>query len=328
MTVFGRYFICVLLLITATGGAALAQQRLIDSLKSTLTRRLPDTTRAQVYYDIANAFYKQSQSDSTLVYLTSVQRISQHAHYQTGLGDAARLTGIVHTQKGQYSDALTYLQTAIKYYTRAGNNRSVAKVYHSLGLLYKLMGDSQGVQAYTRQGIAYMQQAIAMNQRLKATKELRGNYINLGILYEDLGEIKQGRECFFKGLAPMNNTEVQPDDARIFYNNLGKNFNVEKQYSQAIEYIEKALAINLKQKRYSSLAHNYRNLATSYIGLGQPEKAVQFAEKSLEQLKRSGDAPLANSVYGTLSRAYAAAGQYEKAYAASVTYKSIADSLM
>ncbi|QJD80373.1 tetratricopeptide repeat protein [Spirosoma rhododendri] len=330
MYLFNRWFVGLLVVAATCGQSAMAQQgqQLIDSLKTSLTLKLPDTTRVHAYYDIANAFYKQSQFDSALAYLGPVLTISQKKKYWAGLGDYHRLKGTVRTYQGQYEDALTCYQQAIEQYNKVNKVQSIAKTYHSLGLLYKLMGDSQGVKAYTRQGIAYMQQAIAMNQRLKATKELRTNYINLGILYEDLGEIKQGRECFLKGLAPMNNTEVQPEDARIFYNNLGKNYNVEKDYQMAVQYLEKALAINLNLKRYSSLAHNYRNLATAHIGLKQPDKAVMFAEKSLEQLKRSGDAPLANSVYGTLSRAYAAAGQYQKAYEAAVKYKQIGDSLV
>ena len=322
-----RWFVGLLIAI-ACSRSAVAQQRVVDSLKTALTRKLPDTTRVHAYYDIANAFYKQNQSDSALLYLKPVLAISTKKKYWDGLGDYNRLKGTVRTHQGQYEDALTCFQQAIQQYSKANNLRSTAKIYHSLGLLYKLMGNSQGVKAYTQQGIAYMQQAIAINQRLKATQTLRGNYINLGILYEDLGEIRQGRECFLKGLAPMNNTDVQPEDARVLYNNLGKNYNVEKQYPLAIQYLEKALAINLGLKRYSSLAHNYRNLATAYIGLKQPDKAVEYAEKSFEQLKRSGDAPLSYSVHGTLSRAYAAAGQYQKAYEAAVAYKQIGDSLV
>ncbi len=322
-----RWFVGLLIAV-AWCRSAVAQQRLIDSLKTALTRKLPDTSRVHAYYDIANAFYKQSQTDSALAYLKPVVAISTKKKYWDGLGDYNRLMGTIRTHQGQYEEALTCFQQAIQQYGKANNLHSTAKIYHSLGLLYKLMGNSQGVKAYTQQGIAYMQQAIALNQQLKATHSLRSNYINLGILYEDLGEIRQGRECFLKGLAPMNNTEVEPEDARIFYNNLGKNYNVEKQYPLAIQYLEKALAINLNLKRYSSLAHNYRNLATAYIGLKQPDKAVAYAEKSLEQLKRSGDAPLSYSVHGTLSRAYAAAGQYQKAYDAAVQYKQIGDSLV
>ncbi|MBO0937385.1 tetratricopeptide repeat protein [Fibrella sp. HMF5335] len=328
MLVYLKRFAGVALLLTAVMSPALAQSRLIDSLKTTLTRRLPDTTRAHIYYDIANAFYKQGQSDSAVRYLTRMEPIALRQKDHAGLGDCNRLNGVICMHRGLFEEALTFYQTALAHYTKAGNQKSVAKVYHNLGLLYKMMGDSQHVLAYTRRGLAYMQQAIALNERFKAAQSLRGNYINLGIIYEDLGDYKLGRDYFYKALDPIDNTLVTPEDARILYNNLGKNYNVEGQHQQAIVYLEKALAINESLRKNSSLVHNYRNLATAYNGLGQWDKAVRCAEKALDLSKRVNDAPLTSSVYGILAKTYANAGRYDKAYAASVVHKQIEDSLM
>ncbi|MBO0934563.1 tetratricopeptide repeat protein [Fibrella aquatilis] len=327
MTLYRHVFTGVMLF-TLSALSATAQSRLIDSLKTSLTHRLADTTRAHIYYDIANAFYKQNLPDSATLYLKRMQPLCVRRNDQLGLGDYNRLSAVVAMHRGLYEDALTYCQTAIACYTKVGNQKAVAKIYQSLGLLYKMMGDSQGVQAYTRQGLAYIQQAIAINQRFKATQQLRGNYINLGIIYEDLGDYRQGRECFFKGLARIDNTEVTPEDARILYNNLGKNYSVEGLHKQAITYLEKALAINESLQKTSSLAHNYRNLATAYNGLGQPDMAVRCAEKAVAFSKKAKDAPLTASTYGILAKSYAGAGHYDKAYAASIIHKQIEDSLV
>ena len=316
------------MLLAVVSSSAVAQSRLIDSLKTDLTRRQADTTRAHTYYDIANAFYKQGQLDSAIRYLKLMPPICLRRNDRTGLGDYNRLNGVISMHRGQFEQALTFYQTAIVNYTRAGNLKPVARTYHNLGMLYKMMGESQGVKAYTRQGLTYMQQAIALNQRFKATQLLRGNYINLGIIYEDLGDYKLGRECFYKGLDTINHTQVTPEDARILYNNLGKNYNVEGQYQRAITYLEKALSINETLRKNSSLVHNYRNLATAYNGLGQSEKAVRCAEKALALIGKVDDASLASSVYGILAKTYAGAGRYDKAYAASVVHKQIEDSLM
>ena len=81
-------------------------------------------------------------------------------------------------------------------------------------------------------------------------------------------------------------------------------------------------------KKLSSLAHNYRNLASAYRGLNQPDSAVYYAEQALAVVKASKEAPLTNSVYGELARSYAAANQYDNAYAAVVEHKRVEDSLM
>ena len=317
-----------LFVLTAQSQSALAQSRLIDSLKTTLFRKLTDTTRVLVYYDIANAFYKQNQSDSAEVYLKSVRQISQRINYAAGLGDYNRLRGVMRMHRGLYEEALTHYQEAVKYYTKAGKLTYVSQVYSNMGWLYKMMGDSQHVAGLTKQGMVYVQQAIAINQRLRASNLLVGNYINLGIIYEDLGEYKLGRDCFFKAIAIADQSTKDPNDYRVLYNNLGKNYHVTGEYRRAIGYLQKALAINLPLKKLSSLAHNYRNLASAYRGLNQPDSAVFYGEKSLAVVKAAKESPLTNSVYGELALSYAAARQYEKAYAAVVEHKRVEDSLM
>lgn len=328
MNVYQRPVSCLVLMLLLLGSPAVAQQKQIDSLKTVLTLKLPDTIRAQTYYDISNLFYKQNHPDSALHYLKPIPQLCLRANYRAGLGDYNRLSGVIYMHQGQFENALTYYQTAITEYTRARQIKATAKVYHNMGLLYKMMGGSQGVLAYTQQGLAYMKQAIALNERYGATQLLRLNYINLGIIYEDLGDYKQGRDYFYKALAPINQTDVTPEDARILYNNLGKNYNTEGQYQKAIHYLGKALAINEPLKKCSSLIHNYRNLATAYTGLGQSVKAVQCAEKALALTRQVKDASLISSVYGMLAKTYAGAGQYDKAYAAMVQHKHVDDSLV
>ena len=224
----------LLLAFMATSPLSFAQRSLIDSLKTTTLLKLPDTTRASVYYDIANAFYKQGQSDSADVYLKSVAQISQRINYRTGLGDYNRLRGVICMHRGLYEEALTHYQTAVTQYTKAGKPTYVAQVYSNMGWLYKMMGDSQHITELTKQGMAYIQQAITINQRLRALPLLIGNYINLGIVYEDLGEYQLGRDCFFKALAITDQHTKDPNDYRVLYNNLGKNYHVTGQYRLAI----------------------------------------------------------------------------------------------
>jgi tetratricopeptide (TPR) repeat protein len=57
-----------------------------------------------------------------------------------------------------------------------------------------------------------------------------------------------------------------------------------KDYLKALNYYEKALAIDEKSSpsNRSSLAATYFNLATTYEGLKDWTKAINYAEKSIE----------------------------------------------
>ena len=319
---------CLMAVLTVVNPCAQAQRRLIDSLKTTLTQKLPDTTRAATYYQIANAFFKQSQLDSAHYYLKPMLQHCQRTNYTVGLGDYNLLTSVVRLHQGLFEESILSAQSAINYFTRSHKPGSVAKVYHNLGLLYKTMGEDQRVRAHLEKGQSYMQQAIAINQSLKATQFLAENYINLGIIYEDLGEYERGKDCFLKALAINDEARAKPEAYRVIYNNLGKNYNVQGKYDLAIMYLNKALAINLALNRTTSLVHNYRNLSTAYQGLKKSEQAIRYGEKAITLVEISKDAPLTRSVYKMMSQMYASAGDYQKAYHYAVQQKRIEDSLM
>ncbi len=289
---------------------------------------MPDTVRGDTYYDIANAFYKLSQLDSARFYLESSRRYYRKGNDLVGLGDYNTLSGSIRRSQGLFDEAVMHYQSALMYFTKSKRPASVAKVYSNLALLYKSMGENQRVRAQLEQGIVYVRQAIAINEAYNIPQQLVGNYINLGIIYEDLNEFARGKECFLKALAINDKIKARPEEYTVIYNNLGKNLNQQGQYEQAIAYLNKALALNLKFQRTTSIVHNYRNLTTSYSQLKQPELALQYGEKARTLVEASKDAPLTCSVYRTLARTYASVGQYDKAYQYLVRQKQLEDSLM
>ncbi len=323
-----RALCCLLVVLTAVHYSAQAQRRLIDSLKTTLTQKLPDTTRAATYYQIANTFFKQSQLDSAHYYLRPMLRHCQRTNYIAGLGDYNLLSSAVYLHQGLFDESILRAHAAINYFTKIHKLGSIAKVYHNLGLLYKTMGGDLRIRTNLETGRSYMLQAININQTLKANRYLSDNYINLGIIYEDLGEYERGKECFLKAIAINDAIHAKLEEYRVIYNNLGKNANVQGHYDEAITYLNKALAINLDLNRTTSLVHNYRNLSTSYQALKKPEQAIYYGEKAIVLVEKSKDAPLTRSVYKMMSQMYASTGHYEKAYHYAVQQKQIEDSLM
>ncbi len=323
-----RALCCLLVVLMAIHYSAQAQRRLIDSLKTTLSYKLPDTTRAITYYQIANAFSKQSQLDSAHYYLKPMLQQCRRINYIEGLGDYNLLISSIYQNQGLFEESIRSGLAAVTYFTRSHKPKSVARMYHNLGLLYKIMSAGQRVHAHLEKGRSYLLQSIAINQELKANRNLADNYINLGIIYEDLGEFERGKECFFKAIAINDAIHAKPDDYRVIYNNLGKNYTVQGQYDKAIEYLNKSLAINLELNRTTSLVHNYRNLCTAYGALKKPEQAILYGEKAVALVEISKDAPLARSVYKMVSQMYAGTGHYDKAYQYALKNKQIEDSLM
>lgn len=321
------FFLLIASLLSARVQAQ-SPSRLIDSLKTTLLRKLADSTRANTYYDIANAFVKTSQYDSAQQYLNQMPLFCRRSNYHLGMGYYCRLNGIILNNRGQYNRALPFLHRSIDWFTRANRPKHVARTYNSLGLLYKMMGQqNQRVESLLEQGITYIRKSISLNQRLKSMDQLVENYINLGIIYEDLKEYDRGRACFLRALAINDSTHALPSAYPVIYNDLGANYIKQRDFAPAVGYLNKALAINLPQKRISSLIHNYRNLTTAHRGLGQLAVALDYAEKARLLLESSPYKSLAASVYSELAKVHEAAGNYPKAYQYLRIQKELDDSL-
>ena len=308
-------------------GPTLAQNRLIDSLRTTLLRPLPDTARVYICYDIANEFIKRSQPDSARLYLTRMLPVCQRTRFWPGLGYYHSLSGIINKDGGQFETAVVEYQRAVTFFQKGNRPVQVAKVYNNLGYLYKLMGDSQHVSALTRQGIDYTNKAVAINQRAGKSLPLAENYINLGICYEDLHDYAKAMRYY--RLSQQLAESIKSDNTlRIVYNDIGNLYCKQQQYQEAVPFLERAVVLNQKFGRKSSLVHNYRNLSTAYRELNQPKPALQYAQKAYALLPESRDATLKSSVYKVLREIYAANGEHKLAYEFLLREKAAEDSIM
>lgn len=304
-----------------------AQSRLTDSLKNNLARLLPDTSRALTYHAVARDFYRRNQLDSAQFYLVPMLPICQRVRFWYGLGSYYQLSGNIARNRGRYETALTQFQQAATYFQKSNRPHAIAPVYNSMGYLYKQMGDDGDIAALTHQGIDYIQKSVVINQAANQPVGLIDNYVNLGICYEDLKEFTTALRYYQMAEKLAGQQKNADESLRVIYNDIGNLFLKQKQYGPAIPFLERAVAINQKLGRKTSLVHNHRNLSTAYTELKQPQQAIRHAQQALAFLS-SNDASLAGSVYRVLHRAYAANDQPKEAYEFLIREKLVGDSLL
>ncbi|MBD2755877.1 tetratricopeptide repeat-containing sensor histidine kinase [Spirosoma validum] len=307
---------------------AVAQKPLIDSLKNKLVKFLPDTSRALTYHAIARDFYRRNQFDSAQVYLTQMLPVCQRTRFWYGLGSYYQLSGNIARNRGMFETALVQLQQAATYFQKSNRPHTVATVYNNMGYLYKHMGNNGDIAALTNQGIDYIQRAVVLNQAAGKTTGLIDNYINLGICYEDLKEFTTALRYYQMAEQLARKQNPANESLGVIYNDIGNLFQKQQQNDSAIPFLERAIAINQKLGRKSSLVHNHRNLSTAYYELKKTPQALHHAKQALAFLAEVNDASLARSVYRVLRIAYAANGQHAEAYQFLLREKTIEDSLM
>jgi tetratricopeptide (TPR) repeat protein len=90
----------------------------------------------------------------------------------------------------------------------------------------------------------------------------------------------------------------------ISYNNIGETHDLKGEYDHALEYLQKALAIKLKQlgANHPSVATSYNNMALVYKAKNDLPKAKEYWEKAHAILlkKLGSDHPNTKLVKGQL----------------------------
>ncbi|GAB6073011.1 tetratricopeptide repeat protein [Venenivibrio stagnispumantis] len=141
-----------------------------------------------------------------------------------------------------------------------------ASFYYDIGISYLNVGNNS-------QAIASLLKAIELNPN-------NPEYYNaLGIAYFNVGEKEKAKEAYLKGLALNENaSEIAVNLAVLLAS--------EKNYTEAIKYLEKAI----NNPNYSNKDKAYYNLALIYRELGDYNKFVENLEKAIAYNKLYQDA--------------------------------------
>jgi tetratricopeptide (TPR) repeat protein len=107
--------------------------------------------------------------------------------------------------------------------------------------------------------------------------------ISFGKLHIRFNRIDLAKDYYYKAL----NTAKKDTERAVAYNNLGIVYSRDDavQYEKALEYLEKAMVINLRGPAYDQLADNYYNAGNVLFNMGRLQTAKENYEKALESDK-------------------------------------------
>ncbi len=168
--------------------------------------------------------------------------------------------------------------------------------------------------------IELYEKAIAINQGLNNQFGFADNTCNIGDIYDRKGYNKKAKECFEIALTIF---EALKDKAGIAkaYHGFG-NIYFSNEPNKALEYLQKALGINLQLGNKSFMAANLANIGGVYFNLSDYTKAMYYYQEALAiNVELGNKSALASNlgnigiVYGNLSEYYKALEYNQKAFA-------------
>ncbi|SFV32740.1 tetratricopeptide repeat-containing sensor histidine kinase [Thermoflavifilum thermophilum] len=238
-------------------------------------------------------------------------------------------------EKRDLNQATSFGIQAAEAFHRQKKYASEALAYSYLGEICKQLGTIDRTLAYSWQGIDYARKAAAICQQIHDTAGWVDALNVQGIIFRDIGQVHpyekyydSARSCYLKAMKLIQLSGKATKYIPKLYNNLSQiATEYDHNYAKALEYLSKAIAINEKNHNLISLSYNYGNVAYVYQQMGNLQKSIAYARKTVAaaQSLRMPDRLL--NAYEQAYESFKAARQFDSALYYYELYNTINDSM-
>jgi len=335
-----------------------AQQQVMDSLRGAFQAEKDPFKKIDIFYEIANVVAFDNPA-MEFTYADSLESMSKKAGYKKGLGMALHHRGFGYDDKGEYEKALEIFREELAVFVEIKDLKEQSTAYTNIAGIWSSLGNSDSSmtyylksldideksgnkmgasvnhnnigQIYSDEGaydkaVEHFQKALKLRQELGVERKYMAVYSNLATVYSRMGFNDKSEEA---GLKAMEYA-IKYDNkayAGIVANNMASNYNDQKKFEPAITWLKKAESnwLEIGNERY--LTYAYYNYSKAYAGLGDGNKAIQFAKKGFEIVQRLKLDSQNELYYKAFAEAYETMGNKALAYDYFKKYVAIADSI-
>ncbi|TFG01853.1 MAG: tetratricopeptide repeat protein [Promethearchaeota archaeon] len=285
-------------------------EKWVEPIFSGIEERKKTLIAIKLYYELGKyeKVLECAQKGLKLTEKTDNESLKYRADYLNYLG-------LINMQKGNYNDALVFIDECIKIGKKIGNELLVGMGLNNLGYIYHYNGD-------LRKAIKFYEEANEIFQDLKKLRNYATTVTNIGGIYEELGEIDKALDHYEAGLVLDKKTgnlagkairlthvgalyhlKLGEIDKGFTYfqealkiveelgnlsakssilNNIGIVYKDKKMYSQAHESYNEALNIALKFEDLENMKIIYTNLGDLCEAEDKIDEAFRWIEKALK----------------------------------------------
>jgi len=280
-----------------------------DSAKFNISDLRDNTHKVDILNDSA-WFFIEIDPDRAQNYARKGLELARELDYSIGIVDSYYRMALVFRETGKYIDALEYLSICMSMYNEAGNRLGIAAVNNTYGdLHYELKNYSKAGEYFRKAintyidigdtvklGSLYMNLGTVLNELEKYDssfyyfsmakeifletddqEDMANLFLCIGEYFELTGRMKEARENMFESLdisKRINNRGIMLNA----YHLLGRNFNKNKQYYEAIRYLDTALVFAYEAKNPGKKILIAEELIIAYSALEKFSEAFYYAE--------------------------------------------------
>ena len=273
--------------------------------------------------------------DTVLSYAQSALGMAQRLGDQSGIAQALISECISLNRKGNSADGLALGLKALNIFEDIGMDSLIGYSCIHIAQVYKDIGGDKMTVEYLKTGVNYCRRACQLYADLKDTNGLVGALNEEGVIYRDMA-ITSGNDHYYDSafsdyafairLSGPSGTSMA--DLGHLYNNISQIYTeYQKDYPAALHYLMKAIDYNLRHNNSRSLSFNYCYIAHVYDKMGDRQRSLVYALKTLAIAQQLRTPERLVNAYGQLSESYQYLGRYDSAFYYNTRYNALSDSL-
>jgi tetratricopeptide (TPR) repeat protein len=263
--------------------------------------------------------------------------------------------GNTYLKWGEYEKAIGYYQKALKIFEEIGSQNGIASCATNIGLVYEYLASEGNYKQnilYHTKALEYQEKGLKIWENLGNDLEMAKTYNNIGNIYgkqiseriiskygvdweksvpekERHGVTKEYTQAidYYKKSLALCEKIGFKQGLANSYSNLGQMYSSTWDYNNALSFYERALKLNREIDNKYEVALTLFNSALIYYNLNNYSKALEYISNCLDIALKFGQRETAKSAYFTLSNIHFALGDYKNSLHDYKKYTEIKDSV-
>ncbi len=255
--------------------SAWAQSSKIDSLEQLYPTATEDSVRIRILKDISWEYLTNHyNAELAKKYIDSVYSISLNKDIGWGLALANYQYAVFERQKGNYNNAITYIDKYLEFWQASNNENALADGLYQKAIILDDIG-------------SFDKSLDIYYSILKIYEERQDEYsiatiLNaLGEILKKTGKLDNAMSHYTRALKMFTNLNSKADIANCYFN-IGDTHLMVKEYDSALVYFNKALDIDKEINSQWGVAYDYESIGKVSELKGDLNEALSYHQNALE----------------------------------------------
>ena len=266
---------------------------------------------------IGNAYFYKSQFLETLEYWNESLKVFEQINDSSGIANITSNIANVYALRGSEEKALQYALRSLSIAENLGNKLRMLTALNAVAFIY------YGKEETKEKALEYLLRALPLAEELKDSLSYSTLSENIGEIYHYKKDYKKAEEYFNKSISHV----WYGESAAFAYNGLGKLNLVQKKYSEALNYHNKALQLSEELGSQPNIEKSLDGIANVYVEQKDYRTALDYFKKATaigEELKLAYDL---EALYSEMAETYFKLSDYKNAFKYQQLYSDIKDTL-